>query len=133
MRFRTGVLLLRVRDFPRMLAFYRDTLGLPIDPIRPGGTYQPLVDWVKFALEPTALELVAESRSKAPVDLPLPRTNALWLALKVDDIFEAYRELGARGVSFTRPIGEEDWGWYAHFKDPEGNRLQIYQNKPGFE
>lgn len=116
-----------------MLAFYRDTLGLPVDPIQPGGTYRPLEDWVKFALEPTAIELIAESRSKAPVDLPLPRTNALWLALKVDDIFEAFRELGTRGVQFARPIGEEDWGWYAHFRDPEGNRLQIYQNKPGFE
>jgi len=132
-RFRTGVLLLRVRDFPRMLAFYRDTLGLPVDPIDPGGTYRPLVDWVKFALEPTALELIAESRAKSPVDLPYPRANALWVALKVDDLFEAYRVLGERGVQFTRPIGEEDWGWYAHFRDPEGNRLQIYQNKPGFE
>ena len=133
MRFRTGVILIRVRDFPRMLAFYRDTLGLPVDPIHPGGTYEPLKDWVKFALEPTALELIAESRAKAPVDLPYPRANALWVALKVDDLFAAYRVLGERGVQFTRPIGEEDWGWYAHFYDPEGNRLQIYQNKPGFE
>jgi hypothetical protein len=59
--------------------------------------------------------------------------RARGLATTVDDLFEAYRVLGERGVPFTRPIGEEDWGWYAHFYDPEGNRLQIYQNKPGFE
>ena len=133
MRLTAGVLLLRVRDFPRMLAFYRDTLGLPVDPVQPGGDYQPLADWVKFSLEPTPLELIAESRSKRPLDLPMPRTNSLWLALRVDDIQEAWRELEARGVSFPRALAEEDWGWYAHFRDPEGNLLQIYQSKPGFE
>src|SRR5262245_11402650 len=116
-----------------MLAFYRDTLGLPVDPVHPGGNYQPLTDWAKFALEPTPLELIGDSRSKRPVDLPLPRKNSHWLALRVDDIQEAWRDLTARGVEFGRPIDEEDWGWYAHFRDPEGNLLQIYQPRPGFE
>lgn len=38
----------------------------------------------------------------------------------------------AKGVRFTKPIGEEEWGRYAHFNDSDGNRLQIYQPNPGY-
>ncbi|MDV3244380.1 MAG: hypothetical protein LYZ66_04300 [Nitrososphaerales archaeon] len=37
---------------------------------------------------------------------------------------------GSERVEFAKPIGEEEWGWYAHFRDPEGNRLQTCQPKP---
>ena len=43
-----GGLLLLVRDFPKMLSFYRDRLGLPVSKIHPGKGYEPLVDWVRF-------------------------------------------------------------------------------------
>ncbi|MGA8857750.1 MAG: VOC family protein [Candidatus Bathyarchaeia archaeon] len=40
--------MLLVRDFPKMLSFYRDRLGLPVSKIHPGKGYEPLVDWVRF-------------------------------------------------------------------------------------
>jgi hypothetical protein len=46
-----GVLLLFVHDFPNMLAFYCDKLGLPVSSIHPGKRYEPLVDWTRLELE----------------------------------------------------------------------------------
>jgi predicted enzyme related to lactoylglutathione lyase len=126
-----GVLLLRVHDFPKMLAFYRDALGLPLSGIHPGGVHKPLVNWARFEPLGTAIELFDESLSTTNPP-PLPRHNALVIAFKVPDIRATYEELRRRGVAFPRGIGEEAWGWYVHFKDPEGNGLQLYQPRPGY-
>jgi predicted enzyme related to lactoylglutathione lyase len=127
-----GVLLLHVHDFPRMLAFYRDTMQLPVSEIKPGDGLTPLVDWVRFELRGTALELFAESTSQRAAQLPLPRNNAVTIAFRVEDIRAAYETLRQRGVAFPKAVGEADWGWYVHFQDPEGNRLQLYQPRPGY-
>ncbi len=62
---------------------------------------------------------------------PYPRQNSTVPCFLVDDFDAAYRALEARGVAFYL-VGEQEWGWYAHFRDPEGNELQIYQPKPGY-
>jgi catechol 2,3-dioxygenase-like lactoylglutathione lyase family enzyme len=43
---------------------------------------------------------------------------------------EAYRQLQARGVAFvTIPQSREEWGIRtAHFRDPDGNLLEIYSS-----
>ncbi|HSX39853.1 MAG TPA: VOC family protein [Candidatus Saccharimonadales bacterium] len=53
------------------------------------------------------------------------------LTLAVDDIEKAYKELKKKGVKFVRTPAKEEWGgWFATFKDPDGNYLQIFQYKP---
>ena len=126
-----GVILLKVRAFPEMLAFYRDKLGLPVSNINPGGEDKPLINWVRFETHGTAIELFAERPTEAG-NLPLPRKNAMIIAFKVADIQTVYGELQRRGVEFMKGIGEAEWGWYVHFADPEGNRLQLYQPRPGY-
>jgi hypothetical protein len=41
-----------VQNFPRMLAFYRDTLGLPGSAIHPGAGYTPGQDWTRLLKRP---------------------------------------------------------------------------------
>jgi catechol 2,3-dioxygenase-like lactoylglutathione lyase family enzyme len=126
-----GVILLKVNDFQKMLSFYRDALGLPLGDIDPGGEDKPLVNWARFETGGTAIELFAERPAESG-GLPLPRKNSMTIAFKVADVRAVYDELRRRGVEFARGVGEAEWGWYAHFRDPEGNRLQLYQPKPGF-
>ena len=135
MKARIGVLLLTVRDFAKMLAYYRDQLGLPLGKVHPGEGYQPLKDWARFepnGPEDAALELFDEKSHTRRFSPPFPRSNAFTIAFKVDDIKSTYAELLKRGVEFTQPIGEQEWGWYVHFRDPEGNLLQLYQPRPGY-
>jgi catechol 2,3-dioxygenase-like lactoylglutathione lyase family enzyme len=129
---RVGVLLMTVQDFGVMVEFYRDTLGFPVSSIHPGEGYQPGIDWIQFALPGGCnLELFAESRQERPSLLPLPRNNAVTIAFIVEDFPAARDELASRGVEFHSE-GEQEWGWYAHFRDPEGNELQIYKTRPGY-
>lgn len=133
MQAKIGVLLLYVQDFPRMLKFYREILGLPLSKIHPGKGYESLVDWARF--EPdgdTAVELFGETRHGPANALPLPRINALILAFQLQDTDAVYAKLKADGLEFPKGIGEEGWGRYVHFKDPGGNRLQLYEPRPGF-
>jgi catechol 2,3-dioxygenase-like lactoylglutathione lyase family enzyme len=130
---RIGVLLMSARDFPKMQEFYRDKLGLRVSSIHPGEGFKPHVDWVRFELDSgTAIELFAESKHGTSKDVPYPRLNSVVIAFQVDDIEATHRELSSRGVVFPKGIGEEEWGRYVHFRDPEGNRLQLYQPNPGY-
>jgi catechol 2,3-dioxygenase-like lactoylglutathione lyase family enzyme len=127
-----GVICLWVRDFPTMQSFYRDVLQLPGSDIHPGEGYKPGLDWVRFELSGTALELFSLSRSpKRMARTHFPRENATVLCFLVGDFEQEYQALEAHGVRFFQ-AGEEEWGKYAHFRDPEGNELQIYQPNPGY-
>lgn len=44
-----------------------------------------------------------------------------------DDILKTYQELSARGVEFPEPPRQEFWGWWATFKDPDGNTYGLGQ------
>ena len=116
-----GVIILKVRDFQKMLSFYRDKLGLPLD-----SSDQPPMNYVRFEMPSCALELFEEKPGEL-VQLPLPRNNSMTIAFKVSDIHAVYEDLRRRGVEFTKPVKDDDWGSYAQFTDPEGNKLQLYQ------
>lgn len=64
--------------------------------------------------------------------MPYPRENVVIIAFQVEDIDEAFAELSERGVVFPKGIGEEEWGRCVHFKNTEGNRLQLYEPRPGY-
>lgn len=48
----------------------------------------------------------------------------------VDDIQKTCEELKGKGVEFIKEPAPEEWGgWFATFKDPDGNYLQIFEMK----
>jgi methylmalonyl-CoA/ethylmalonyl-CoA epimerase len=113
----------RVDDLDRAVAFYRDTLGLPLvarfDP--PGLAF--------FRLGTTRLLL----EKGAPSTL---------LYFEVDDIGEAARsvaEAGAEVVAEPHPIHRDDAGhfgpagseeWMAFFRDTEQNLMALVERRP---
>ncbi len=44
-----------------------------------------------------------------------------------DDIEQTHRELTGRSVEFTEAPRREFWGWWAVFKDPDGNTYGLGQ------
>ena len=44
-----------------------------------------------------------------------------------DDVQRTFQELSARGVEFHDEPRKEFWGWWAAFKDPDGNRYGLSQ------
>lgn len=112
---------LLVADFQRAVAFYRDTLGLPLL-----ATFGSLAF---FDLAGTRLLL--EAREGEQVG------GSCVLYLAVPDIHGAHQELAARGVPFEDEphlvhrdetgtfgaAGEEEW--MSFFRDTEGNLLAL--------
>ncbi len=115
---------IRVRDIAAMLAFYRDTVGLPF--IRQiGDDPAPRVVWLH------AVQLIA---ADDPGD---PRQGTLdHLAISVLNIEPIVACLAAAGTALEGPITQSDFpeqGLHldnVFFRDPEGNRVELVQWTP---
>ena len=103
-------------NLDRLLAFYRDTLGLEPHSVRP--------DFVSFKWGDMRLGIGRHSHVQGQTSEPY----RVMVNLGVDDIQQTYRSLSASGVQFMRAPEKEHWGgWVSTFADPDGNILQLMQ------
>ena len=98
--------------------FYRDVLGFELlrdEPMGPG------VRWIQLAPPgcSTTIALVTWFDTMQPGGLQ-------GVMLNVTDIDADHATLSARGLQLT-DIGEEPWGRYAMFSDPDGNGWILRQ------
>ena len=120
---------LLVSDFPAMVAFYRDQLGFPTIDIDPGPPAEPMVNWASFDTGHAILEIFDASTYGDPRGLGDANRQAVQLCFLVDDVEREHARLTTAGVTLDDVLAEE-WGKFAGFLDPEGNRLQIYEIDP---
>jgi predicted enzyme related to lactoylglutathione lyase len=107
-------------NLDRLLAFYRDALGLTPHSIRP--------NFIAFRWGDMRLSLGKHVKVTGPSRDPY----RIMINLGVDDIHHVYAGLCASGVSFLKPPTQEYWGgWVATFFDPDGNILQLLQQPLG--
>lgn len=114
---KVGAIVFFVSDLARSVAFYRDTLGLPIDAM--DGHDGP------FAMgEVGELALVFIPRPARAGESPVV---VFGLEGGIDDHAEA---LAAKGVEIVVPVSESpDGGLSLDFLDPDGNVLSLHQNE----
>jgi catechol 2,3-dioxygenase-like lactoylglutathione lyase family enzyme len=109
-----GIVMLGVRELPRSVAFYRDTLGLPLS-----------FASEEFAfLRAGAITLGLRQASDLAEAREDGRTE---LVFAVEDVELAYAQLGARGVGFRiapRVVTGDQLA--ADFRDPDGHVLSIF-------
>ncbi len=107
-----------VRDQDRALAFYTEKLGFTV------ATDQPFDDkqrWIELRIPGADTRLVLFT-PPGHEDRIGSFSNVAFVA---DDVEKTYQELSARGVEFTGPPQQADWGTAALFKDPDGNTFVI--------
>lgn len=99
----------------RLIAFYRDTLGLtPAPETSPGA----------FALG-SGLFIVS---GHSEVTGPATDAKRYLINFVVDDLDAEQARLEAAGVEFARSKGEEPWGGrISTFLDPDGNYCQLIE------
>lgn len=106
-----------VSDLARSVAFYRDTLGLPVEALE--GHDGP---WAMGEVD--GLALVFIPRPARPGESPVVVFS---LDGGIDDHAEA---LVAKGVEIVVPVSESpDGGLSLDFLDPDGNVLSLHQRE----
>ncbi len=119
-------------NFEKLLAFYRDVLGLRVrrfvdHPKVPGGK----IAFMENAAGREVLELVGrpDPRPQRPDVRELGATGIYHVGFEVDDLAAEYERLKPLGVEFEHelhpPVPGQDW--VLHFWDPEGNRVHLTQ------
>ena len=114
-----------VADFQRSLRFYRDQLGLEVFDLDPGPPSVPLVNWVSLIAGNMLVELF-DARAAGREQNGAIERGGIELAFLVDDVLESRRRLDAAGVA-CGPVADYAWGRVAHFQDPDGNQMQVYE------
>ncbi len=114
-----GGVFIKAQDRKALVAWYRDVLGLPIQPW--GGAvlhtdapqHPPVVAWTAMA---------ASSSYFAPSASPYMIDYA------VDDMDAFVARLTAKGVAILKRTDDET-GRFAWIMDPEGNKIELWEPK----
>ena len=107
-----------VRDLERAIAFYRDTLGFPLN------FAEEEFGYASFNTPGSgfALARVADDDDRGLVG------RHTGIGIGVPDLTASYEELVAKGVAFPMPPEKQPWGGtLAIFADPDGNELFLDQ------
>ena len=105
-----------VTDKDRALAFYRETLGLALDP-------KSHADWPEFTLGNVTLALEFPER----IGRPMQNTPFGAIAIRVPDVEAARAKLEAAGVAFEGETFDSGVCHMAFFQDPDGNGLMLHR------
>ena len=106
-----------VTDMERSKAWYRDTLGLPLNDERGFPEFKLGDNGFLYLL---SLEAIG-SKFRGPHDAGF--------ALRVPDVAEARAELESKGVQFNGDVLDTGVCHMAFFADPDGNQLVLHRRK----
>lgn len=103
---------LPVRDWQKSRDWYHDNLGFEVEfemPERKTAAMKDNADLTVFLYQG---DVVA--------------CPGIAFTLQVDDVEETHRDLAASGVAFVHPPMKVFWGYGAELLDPDGYRLQLW-------
>ncbi|MBI1730509.1 VOC family protein [Candidatus Acetothermia bacterium] len=118
---------LLVADFRSCFRFYRDVLGFKATFGKEDEVYADF-DAGSVTLALFDRKIMAEAVQTACLPSAAKSQDRAALILGVEDFDSSYQQLKKKGVSFiTEPTSRTEWGIrVAHFRDPDGNLLEIY-------
>jgi lactoylglutathione lyase len=120
---RVSLITIYGRDLQRMIAFYRDVLGLSL---------LATDDAFHYARVDGGSVGISLGAGEANPELGIHIGIHTGIAFEVPDIDAAYEALKAKGVRFSMPPTRQSWGGYmAMFLDPDGNVLQLTPSEAG--
>ncbi len=121
-----GGVFLTSPDKDRLLAWYKDVLGLDLDPSF--GTTFPF----KPAVEHEDKALSVFSIWDADTDYKKPSTLDVMLNFMVDDLEAVLAHATSAGAEQVDNIVDESYGRFAWIMDPDGRKIELWEPKdPG--
>jgi predicted enzyme related to lactoylglutathione lyase len=111
------------RDLQRMLAFYRDILGLTVTAEDDAFHYA--------SLDGGGLRIGLSAGEPGP-NATFKLGGLTGIGFGVPDVDAAYESLKAKGVTFTMPPKRQPWGGYmGMFVDHDGNEFYLQPLEEG--
>jgi predicted enzyme related to lactoylglutathione lyase len=111
-----------VADQNRALDFYTEKLGFTIITDQPFDEKQRWIE-LRVPKAETRVVLFTMEGDEKRVGSIMP------MAFACEDVEQSYKEMSARGVEFMGPPQKQHWGSYAMFKDSEGNRFVLSEDR----
>jgi predicted enzyme related to lactoylglutathione lyase len=126
---------LLVADFDSCFRFYSERLGLKVTWGKIGGDYASFdigFETNKMGLSIFKSDFMAREVGNEDNKLPSNSREKIMIVLEVNNVDETYKQLSNKGVRFINaPKDIAGWGSrVAHFRDPEGNLMEIYCELP---
>lgn len=127
---RISIITLGVSDLQRSIRFYRDGLGLPMQPNGEAIAFFQTRGTV-LALYPR--EALAEDATVPPEGQGFPGVTLAHNVRSPEAVDAALAEAVEAGARLVKPAQEADWGGYSgYFADPDGFLWEVAWN-PHFE
>jgi lactoylglutathione lyase len=117
------VVILHVSELERSLRFYRDLLGVPLEP----GVNTPEDDpWYGgHHAELSWRDGAYLHFSLFPARSPERKTTGAELGFMMDDVRMVHQRMTTAGVSALHEPRTEPWGLTARYADPDGNIVGV--------
>ncbi len=112
-----------VGDQDRARRFYVDQLGFELRKDQPMGSDEAAPRWIEVA--PAGAQTVMALFTPPGLEDRIGTTSGL--VLLCDDIRETAETMQSRGVEFTQEPSRTPFGWWAMFRDPDGNEFGLSQ------
>jgi len=110
-------------DQERSKRFFTETLGFELVQDTPMGEGPGAARWIEVA-PPDRNVILVLFTPEGDQDRIGTFSNVLF---DCDDIQATHKQLAARGVEFVEEPSRQSWGWWAVFKDPDGNSYGLGQ------
>ncbi|HMI92036.1 MAG TPA: VOC family protein [Polyangiales bacterium] len=108
-----------VEDSARARAFYEDKLGLE------RGSSDKAGVWTEYDLPGGGC--LALFKHPDPAHVAEPGSGSASIALEVESLDSAMKELKAKGVTFSSDVIQSPVCRMAHIKDSEGNSIMLHE------
>ena len=115
-----GGIFFRSKDPKALAAWYRDVLGIPVEPW--GGVAFP----VDTAGHP---KVAVWSPFDADTKYMEPSAREFMVNLATDDLDGMVAQLEAKGVAILGRDDSDPHGRFAWFLDPDGTKIELWQEK----
>jgi lactoylglutathione lyase len=116
-----GGIFFKCQDPKQLQAWYGTHLGLPV------GDYGVNFEW-RDAEDPKKKGTTVWSPFKESTNYFEPSQKQFMINYRVENLEQLVEELKKEGVTILDEIASYDYGKFVHIMDPEGNKVELWED-----
>ena len=122
-----GGIFIKAKDPKGLAAWYSDNLGVP----RANGAVPPIFQWRDHD-DPSRVGNTVWGLFRADTKYFAPSTSTFMINYRVNNLEGLLTRLRAAGVTIEGKVVEDFNGKFGWVMDPEGNKIELWEPKPGY-